>query len=106
MTDIAPTVAAMLRIRRAHPAFGRGAVTFLTTTPSILALRRQHAGDAVLFVANLSNEQQTTDLDLPRGAVRLSLAPERDLFPAAPTGLLELAPYEWGWWKLDAGSVG
>ena len=96
-------LAALLRIRRLHPAFGRGTVTFLTTkAPSILALQRRHGSDAVLFVANLSGEPQATGVDLPRGAVRLSLAPERELFAAPPTGLLELAPYEWGWWKVSA----
>jgi maltose alpha-D-glucosyltransferase/alpha-amylase len=96
-------LAAMLRIRREHPAFGRGTVTFLdTASPSILALQRQHAGDTVLFVGNLSSDPQVTGVDLPRTGVRLSLAPDRELFPAPDTGLLELAPYEWRWWSLGS----
>jgi maltose alpha-D-glucosyltransferase/alpha-amylase len=94
-------LAAMLRIRREHPAFGHGTVTFLdTTSPSILALQRRHAGDTVLFVGNLSSEPQATGIDVPSAAVRLSPAPDRERLAAPATGLLELAPYEWRWWSV------
>ena len=100
-------LSAMLRIRRDHPAFGRGDVVFLQTkAPSILALTRRCRGDVVLFVANLSAATQSTGVDLPTGAVRLSPEAERPLFPTTPRGVLELGPYAWGWWTLDRGRAG
>jgi maltose alpha-D-glucosyltransferase/alpha-amylase len=94
-------LAAMLRIRREHPAFGRGAAMFLkTASTSVLALRRQCADAAVLFVANLSSERRSTGLELPPGAVRLPVSPDQEIVPTTGPGLLELGAYEWGWWKI------
>ena len=94
-------VAGMLRIRLEHQAFGRGSVEFLETrSPSILALRRQCPGDAVLFVANLSGAPQFTGVVLPRGAARVFPRPAPDRFVTTTLAELELAPYEWGWWTV------
>jgi maltose alpha-D-glucosyltransferase/alpha-amylase len=96
-------VAAMLRIRLAHQAFGRGSVAFLDTrSPSTLALRRQCPGDALLVVANLSGAPQFTGVVLPQGAVRLFPRPTPERFVTTTQTDLELAPYEWGWWTVPS----
>jgi maltose alpha-D-glucosyltransferase/alpha-amylase len=55
----------MLEVRNRHPAFGRGSLTFLyPRNRRILAYLREHEGELVLCVANLSRTLQAVELDL------------------------------------------
>ena len=57
----------IIRIRRAHPVFGRGSLEFLhPENRRVLAYLREHEGVTVLCVANLSRFAQYVELDLSR----------------------------------------
>ena len=57
----------MLAIRRAHPAFGVGRYTDLGgANPSVLAFLREHGGETLLCVHNLSRHPQPVQLNLSR----------------------------------------
>src|SRR4029077_5060396 len=52
---------------RRHKAFGRGTLSFLEPgNRKVLAFVREHEGEAVLCVANLSHVPQAVELDLAR----------------------------------------
>lgn len=54
-----------IRLRQAHPVFGRGNIRFLEPENGrILAFVRECADEAILVVANLSQYPQTAQLDL------------------------------------------
>jgi maltose alpha-D-glucosyltransferase/alpha-amylase len=54
-----------IRVRKAHPALGRGDVQFLDSgTRSVLAYLRTTGEEAILAVNNLSAEEQRVELDL------------------------------------------
>ncbi|MDZ7596389.1 MAG: alpha-glucosidase C-terminal domain-containing protein [Thiobacillus sp.] len=55
----------LIAMRRAHRAFGRGTLRFLRPgNRKILAYLREHEGEAILCVANLSRAPQAVELDL------------------------------------------
>ncbi len=55
----------LIRIRRAHPVFGRGTLEFLNPdNRRVVAYLREHEGVSVLCVANLSRFAQYVELDL------------------------------------------
>ncbi len=55
----------MIRVRRTHPALGRGEVQFLAAeNRSVLAYLRSDGEETILAVNNLSPEGQTIELDL------------------------------------------
>ncbi len=55
----------MISIRKAHPSFGRGSLTFLYPgNRKVLAYLRSHGDETVLCVANLSRAPQAAELDL------------------------------------------
>ncbi len=57
-----------LRIRRRHPAFGRGSLDLLLPeNRAILAYLRRYGEETLLLVHNLSPEAQEVDLPLPAG---------------------------------------
>jgi maltose alpha-D-glucosyltransferase/alpha-amylase len=95
----------MLSVRGERAAtFGRGSYRQLyPANRTILAYLRQHAGDTVLCVANLSRRAQAVELDLGefRGAVPVEML-GRSPFP--PIGalpyLLTLPPYGFFWFTL------
>jgi maltose alpha-D-glucosyltransferase/alpha-amylase len=95
----------MLSVRGERAAtFGRGAYRQLyPANRTILAYLREHAGDTVLCVANLSRRAQAVELDLGafRGAVPVEML-GRSAFP--PIGalpyLLTLPPYGFFWFVL------
>ena len=69
----------MIATRRAHPAFGRGSVTFLESgNPRILALTRRHKNEEILVLANLGATMQPVEIEA------LDVA-------------LELEAFEWTW---------
>src|SRR5262249_58753214 len=62
----------MLAVRRRHPAFGRGTMTFLyPKNRKVLAYLRQINDDAPLCVANLAHSPQAVELDLSQFAGRV-----------------------------------
>jgi maltose alpha-D-glucosyltransferase/alpha-amylase len=57
----------LIATRNRHKAFGRGSITFLEPgNRKILAFLREHEGEAILCVANLSRVPQAVELDLAR----------------------------------------
>ena len=98
----------IIRVRRAHPVFGRGTLEFLhPENRRVLAYLREHEGVTVLCVANLSRFAQYVELDLSRfvGRVPVEMI-GRVHFP--PVGdlryLLTLGPHDFFWFELtDAG---
>jgi maltose alpha-D-glucosyltransferase/alpha-amylase len=98
----------LLRVRSRHAVFGRGTMTFLyPRNRKILAYLREHDGQCVLCVANLSRSAQAVELDLSafRGRVPVELL-GRSAFP--PVGdlpyLLTLQAYGFFWFLLAEGA--
>jgi len=94
----------LVRIRRAHPVFGRGTLEFLhPDNRRVVAYLREHEGVSVLCVASLSRFAQYVELDLARfrGRVPVELI-GRVHFP--PIGelpyLLTLGPHDFFWFEL------
>lgn len=55
----------LIAVRKAHPVFGRGKLVFLNPgNRKILAYTREHLGESILCVANLSRSAQPVELDL------------------------------------------
>ncbi len=80
----------MIRVRKAHPAFGRGAIRFLTPPdPAILAYLRSYGEETILVVHNLSPEPRQVALDLGDW----TSARPRDLFGGAELPPVTSAPY-------------
>ena len=96
----------MLAVRSSSKAFGRGRLEFLHPgNRKVLAYIREHAGEAILCVANLARSAQPVQLDLSRfrGRVPLELL-GRTPFP--PVGempyMLTLAAHGFYWFQLAA----
>lgn len=80
----------VIAMRKRHPAFGRGDVTFLTCdNPGVLAFVRRDGRDAILVVANLSRFSQVATLDLSEYA---GATPE-DLFGGTAFPVVGREPY-------------
>jgi maltose alpha-D-glucosyltransferase/alpha-amylase len=80
----------ILQVRRRHPSFGRGSLRFvLPDQKEILAYIRQHQGDSVLIVANLSPRYLQTELDLSEFADWAV----RDAFDGAEFPAIDMTPY-------------
>jgi maltose alpha-D-glucosyltransferase/alpha-amylase len=97
----------LIRIRRAHPVFGRGTLEFLhPENRRVLAYLRQHEGVIVLCVANLSRFAQYVELDLSRFH---GLQPQEMIgrvhFPRIGDlpYLLTLGPHDFFWFELTDG---
>ncbi len=96
-----------IRVRRAHPAFGRGDFTMLhPANRKVLAYLRHHdaTGETVLCIANLSSRPQPAELDLMSFAGRrpVELAGGA-VFPAIPGNapyLFTLDGYGFYWFAL------
>jgi maltose alpha-D-glucosyltransferase/alpha-amylase len=95
----------MIRIRKAHPALGRGKIRFLDNPqPEVLAYLRSYQGQTLLSVNNLSAVPQTVSLDLAdwAGVRPLDLYGGEEMPPIASGALpLELARYEYRWLRLQ-----
>ncbi len=95
----------MLAVRGEHRAFGRGGLRFLRpANRKVLAYLREHDGDTILCVANLSRTAQAVELDLGDHAGRTPVElTGRAAFP--PLGhlpyLLTLPPYGFYWFMLS-----
>ncbi len=99
-----------LGVRRQHHAFGRGELRFLRpANRKILAYLREHDGDTILCVANVSRTAQAVELDLSEFAGRTPLElTARTPFPSigALTYLLTLPPYGFYWFQLVEAAEG
>ena len=95
----------ILAQRKQHKVFGRGTIEFVHgSNPRVLAFVREHEGDAVLVVANLSRFSQYTELDLSRFE---NLVPRetfgRTKFPLITKSpyFLSLGPHNFFWFVLE-----
>ena len=95
----------LLDLRRHHPAFGRGAMEFLEpANHRVLAYLREHAGQTLLVVNNLSRFAQPVELDLARfkGWTPVEMFGHMR-FPAIGEGpyVLTLASHSFLWFRLE-----
>jgi maltose alpha-D-glucosyltransferase / alpha-amylase len=98
----------VLAVRRNHPAFGRGTLTFLRpTNRKILAFVRELGDETILCVTNLARTAQAVELDLARfkGRVPVELM-GRTAFPMVGElpYLLTLHGHGFYWLHLTAGA--
>ncbi|EWY38891.1 alpha-amylase [Skermanella stibiiresistens SB22] len=96
----------LIAVRQQQKSFGRGALRFLYPgNRKVLAYLREHEGEVILCVANLSRSAQAVELDLARfkGSVPVELI-GRSTFP--PIGdlpyLLTLPGYGFFWFGLTS----
>ncbi len=94
----------MIAVRKQHPAFGRGTLTFLRPrNDKVIAYLREYREDTLLLVQNLAASAQPVELDLAKfqGAVPIELF-GNSRFPAVGTQpyTLSLGPYGYYWFIL------
>ncbi|MFC2030633.1 maltose alpha-D-glucosyltransferase [Chloroflexota bacterium] len=96
----------MIRVRKGHPAFGRGQLRFLEpSNQAILAYLRTHDDGAILIINNLSSQPQSVRLEageIPPGRL-VDMMTGECLAPmvGGPYGF-ELARYEYRWLRIEA----
>ena len=99
----------LIRVRRAHPVFGRGSLEFLhPENRRVLAYLREHDGTTILCVANLSRFAQYVELDLSRFSGRQPVELiGRVHFPRIGElpYLLTLGPHDFFWFELTDGDA-
>jgi maltose alpha-D-glucosyltransferase/alpha-amylase len=94
----------LISVRKSSHVFGRGTLSFIRpSNRAVLVYVRQHQGDVILCVANLSRSAQAAEIDLSAwsGRVPLELL-GRTRFPRigeAPY-VVTLAPYGFFWFQL------
>jgi len=95
----------ILSVRKKHPAFGRGSLTFvLPAQPELLAYVRQAEEDTVLVVTNLSSKFIRTALDLSAfNGWNVADAFDGAAFPSVDDQeyVLTLPPYGYFWLELQ-----
>ncbi len=96
----------MIRVRRAHPALGRGGIQFLEpANRAILAYLRTHGDQAILIVNNLSQRPVTLRFDreeIPPGRL-VDLFAGDHLQPAVDDSYhLELEGYRFRWLRVES----
>jgi maltose alpha-D-glucosyltransferase/alpha-amylase len=96
-----------IRVRQAHPVFGRGAFQVVeATNPSILGFLRSSEGETILCVNNLSRFSQPVELDLRQfaGATPVELV-GRVPFPriGSQPYPFTLGPHAFYWLSLESG---
>jgi maltose alpha-D-glucosyltransferase / alpha-amylase len=100
----------LIQVRKGHRAFGRGSIEFLQPeNPHILAYLREHEGDVILVVNNLSGTAQAVRLDLARfdGWTPVELLGQTAFLPVDDTPYaLTLGPYGFFWFGLREARVG
>jgi maltose alpha-D-glucosyltransferase/alpha-amylase len=97
-----------IRVRQAHPVFGRGRFEVVeATNPSILGFLRSSDGETILCVSNLSRFAQPVELDLRQfaGATPVELI-GRVPFPkiGSQPYPFTLGPHAFYWLSLEAGA--
>ena len=94
----------MLVERGKHKAFGRGSIRFLRPqNRKVLAYLREHDGEVILCVANVSRSAQAVELDLAQFAGRVPVELSGGaVFPMIGqlSYLLTLPPYGFYWFSL------
>jgi maltose alpha-D-glucosyltransferase/alpha-amylase len=94
----------LIRLRRRHPAFGRGSFELLhPANRSILAYLRRHDDDTLLVACNLSRFAQAAELDLARfvGWLPVELFGNHSFPPiGAVPYLLTFGPHGFFWFRL------
>ncbi len=94
----------MVAVRKQHAAFGRGTITFLYPhNRKILAYVREHDGERILCVANISRAAQAVELELSewRGAVPIELSGNAAFPPVGDLPyMLTLPAYGFFWFLL------
>jgi maltose alpha-D-glucosyltransferase / alpha-amylase len=98
----------IIRVRNDHRTFGRGTLQFLhPANRRVLAYLRQHDGQTILCVANLSRFAQYVELDLSEfnGSVPVELI-GRVHFPRIGElpYLLTMGPHDFYWFELTDGA--
>ncbi len=96
----------LIGLRKLFPAFGLGSLEFLhPANRKVLAYVRQHAGDTILCVANLSRTVQPVELDLRTfaGSVPVEMLGYTEFPPIANQPyVLTLGPYGFYWFELQS----
>jgi maltose alpha-D-glucosyltransferase / alpha-amylase len=94
----------LIHVRKQHHAFGRGSIEFLEPkNQHVLAYLREHDGDVILVVNNLSGSAQAVQLDLSRFAGRtpVELLGQTAFLPVDETPYaLTISPYGFFWFGL------
>ncbi len=96
----------IIGLRKRHPAFGRGSMTFMDSdNRRVLAFVREHEGERILVVVNLSRFPQAVNLNLANYAG----SQPNELFGQAKFPVitdapyfLSLGPHNFFWFLLDA----
>ena len=89
------SISEMIKVRKAHPAFGRGSMRWVEPgNPSVAVYTREYAGETLLIVNNLSGTLQTISLpsEYYGGYVDLLTGTEHDITSALT---LEAHNYLW-----------
>ena len=94
----------LIAVRKSSQVFGRGTLSFIRpTNRSVLVYVRQHQGEVILCVANLSRSAQSAEIDLSswRGRAPLEML-GRTRFPRIGDTpyVVTLAPYGFFWFQL------
>jgi len=99
----------LIALRKRFAAFGRGSLRFLhPENRTVLAFLREHEGQTILVVANLSRFAQYVELDLREfaGAIPTELF---GMTPFPPIGalpyLLTLGPHGFLWFRIEAAAA-
>ena len=94
----------IIAVRKAHRAFGRGALEFLHPgNRKVIAYLREHENEAILCVANLSRSAQPVEVDLSRfrGMVPVELLGNSSFPPLGDLPyFLTLPGYGFYWFRL------
>ena len=94
----------LIQVRKQHHAFGRGSIEFLEPdNPHVLAYLREHEGDVILVVNNLSGTAQAVQLELSRfsGWTPVEMLGHAEFLPIDDSAYaLTLSPYGFFWFAL------
>ncbi len=94
----------MIAVRKRHPAFGRGTITFLRpANGKVLAYLRRHEEVTLLLVHNLAGSAQSVELDLKEfsGSTPVELLAESQFSTVTEQAyVMTLAPYGYYWPNL------
>lgn len=90
-TSLLNWIKRLIRVRKKHPAFGRGTLEFVSgANERVVAFLRELNGDTILVVCNLSRFAQAERLDLSRFAGRIPV----ELIGVQPFPRITEEPYQ------------
>ena len=95
----------LIAVRKSSQVFGRGTLSFIRpSNRTVLVYVRQHQGEVILCVANLSRSAQSAEIDLSpwNGRTPLEML-GRTRFPRIGESpyVVTLAPYGFFWFQLE-----